>query len=511
ISVNERKHDSASAKKNQIIATVLRSPSCATAEYIIREIDSSIQVKDSILTEMKQTSSTCLNKIAFGSGIDQGKVSALISNFKKNGFNLEINSYPPFPLNSNEILFYNADNPKAGKPIVYIQYSLFNTGRTVRNLQACLNQTVFSVPGIQLTGLSRGFRRNEIRYYNSTFADSIKILQNCLRTIYPDRIFYPVKISNTDKPAVAEIWIYDTVAKSKPYDVDQTLTNNINNQAVYPVKGGPGYTFRSLKEALSVNPDSVYILDLSNQNLTSIPDEVYKFKNLKEINIVGNNIVSGLDKLNSFMADRRGVVKSDIPQTLNYGDEISIGGAGVRLGPIVRNNQGEIFAIYSVPTNGLRDNDVYLSINRTPRFKIGTIEQQSKQLPLVGLIRLNEFGKSILNTSHNPRGVRNVEQGMEVFISEPGAKGSTEFKGVITNPNFKGSVYIDKGQNITINGFASDIKPSAGGSGLLLVDKDNYALGVLVAGDGKQSFFIPMQRILDDLYVTLYSRSSSKK
>lgn len=47
--------------------------------------------------------------------------------------------------------------------------------------------------------------------------------------------------------------------------------------------------FKTLAEAKS-NPDSVYILDLSNQNISSFPYEILEFKNLKSLDLSNNQL-----------------------------------------------------------------------------------------------------------------------------------------------------------------------------------------------------------------------------
>jgi acyl carrier protein len=49
-------------------------------------------------------------------------------------------------------------------------------------------------------------------------------------------------------------------------------------------------TFRSIKEALSVDPSVVCKLDLSGQSLYNLPKEIYSFTNLQELNVSDNKI-----------------------------------------------------------------------------------------------------------------------------------------------------------------------------------------------------------------------------
>ncbi len=52
------------------------------------------------------------------------------------------------------------------------------------------------------------------------------------------------------------------------------------------------HVFRSIEEALKVNPDSVLRLDLNRNQLTTIPLEIFQFKNLVELNLERNKLDS---------------------------------------------------------------------------------------------------------------------------------------------------------------------------------------------------------------------------
>ena len=51
-----------------------------------------------------------------------------------------------------------------------------------------------------------------------------------------------------------------------------------------------GKRFTSEAEMKAVNPDSVYIVDLSGQNLTALPVDIMKYKNLERLDIYDNQI-----------------------------------------------------------------------------------------------------------------------------------------------------------------------------------------------------------------------------
>jgi Leucine-rich repeat (LRR) protein len=64
------------------------------------------------------------------------------------------------------------------------------------------------------------------------------------------------------------------------------LTLLFLSQSVYSQKNK---WFKSIEEGLTT-PDSVYVLDLRNQNLNEIPIDVREFKNITALYLVGNNI-----------------------------------------------------------------------------------------------------------------------------------------------------------------------------------------------------------------------------
>jgi len=50
--------------------------------------------------------------------------------------------------------------------------------------------------------------------------------------------------------------------------------------------------YYSLEEAFAVNADSVYRLDLSKNKLSTLPETIYQFKNLRELNLSQNKFTS---------------------------------------------------------------------------------------------------------------------------------------------------------------------------------------------------------------------------
>lgn len=59
----------------------------------------------------------------------------------------------------------------------------------------------------------------------------------------------------------------------------------------------PIYT---LKEALQLAPEQVFRLDLKKNNLTQLPEEIYRFKNLQYLDVSNNNLTEIPLKLSSF-------------------------------------------------------------------------------------------------------------------------------------------------------------------------------------------------------------------
>jgi len=50
--------------------------------------------------------------------------------------------------------------------------------------------------------------------------------------------------------------------------------------------------YYSLEETAGVNPDSVFRLDLSKSKLTAVPETIYQFTNLRELNLSQNKLKS---------------------------------------------------------------------------------------------------------------------------------------------------------------------------------------------------------------------------
>ena len=53
-----------------------------------------------------------------------------------------------------------------------------------------------------------------------------------------------------------------------------------------------GKVYTSIEEALLAHPDSVYRLDLSKKKYRQVPAEIYRFKNLTDLNLSQNKLIS---------------------------------------------------------------------------------------------------------------------------------------------------------------------------------------------------------------------------
>jgi len=194
----------------RIVVTLHLSDQCSKDasqfERIIKNTDSTLEIRNQIEKNNSSPQITrCLNSISNGKDVPLSKTNAVIQNFSKNGINLQMNAQPGYAVRDNEIALYYEGGP--AKPVVYIQYNNRQKLAQIRQLQACLTNGIFNVPGIEYQG---NFTRNEIRYYDNSTKDSITLLQACLRRVYPGRVFYPVQVAVRHSDARAEVWVYDS-------------------------------------------------------------------------------------------------------------------------------------------------------------------------------------------------------------------------------------------------------------------------------------------------------------
>lgn len=125
-----------------------------------------------------------------------------------------------------------------------------------------------------------------------------------------------------------------------------------------------------------------------------------------------------------------------------------------------------------------------------------------------------QFFKSIKNVRY-PKDYREVSSGdlysKEVFIN---GYSTTESSGVITHTHWSDTLPYGKDKckiedmivisHITENGNISAIS-TIGDSGALVLDKDNNALGIVVAGDFLHTYAIKISTILNELGLELIS------
>jgi acyl carrier protein len=174
----------------------------------IQHVNITLSVTKNIDPELRVE---CLNSVAFGTGIRSEQIENLVAKFKNQGVQLSVSTTPDSLPAANEIrLFYTAV-PKPAKSLIYIQYSNRRTLGQVQQLQRTLNAGTFLAPGVEYQPVSRSFTRNEIRYFNPAFADSLKLLQAAIRKVYPAKSFTPVLAQRRKGLASAEIWIYENI------------------------------------------------------------------------------------------------------------------------------------------------------------------------------------------------------------------------------------------------------------------------------------------------------------
>lgn len=173
---------------------------------IVKEADTSLVIKEIFTTDHTNSIHGCINSIAYGKRVSTEVVNAIVEAFKQSGITLQTGSSPGYSLADDEISLDYAG--ATSKPTIYIQYNNKQNLQQIRQLQACLNSSIFNVPGIEYQS---NFSRNEVRYYENSTQDSIKLLQSCLKSIYPGRTFYPVKVPIRHSDARAEVCVYDSV------------------------------------------------------------------------------------------------------------------------------------------------------------------------------------------------------------------------------------------------------------------------------------------------------------
>ncbi len=167
-------------------------------------------INDSLLDPESSTDSStvCINQISFGKNIDESYLQKIVNEFQASGISLYIDRQSLREVRPNEILIYHYSGVRIQKPIVYIQYNNKEKRDAVKRLRQCMNAGVFECPAPELRVNNTS---NEIRYYEAGFADSVKLLKECLQYAYPGRKFNIKRIAVKHNPLVrAEIWIFDS-------------------------------------------------------------------------------------------------------------------------------------------------------------------------------------------------------------------------------------------------------------------------------------------------------------
>ena len=233
--INQSAYDIRASINNSINKKVtvklLLSNECVAGVYdyksYISQADNSFVINDSTVNgNYKNNSSICLNQVSYGSGVDINSVNKIIQAFKDNNIALAVNSTSPYVLKSNEIAIYYSEAIPVNKPLIYIQYNNRQSAMPAQQLQTCLKQSNFSVPGTEYVPTNKYFYRNEIRYSRNISADSIGILQKCLKTIFPSKSFYTVQMTTIHIGALAEIWVYDSVAVADRPIINIQISND---------------------------------------------------------------------------------------------------------------------------------------------------------------------------------------------------------------------------------------------------------------------------------------------
>jgi hypothetical protein len=211
------------------IVNIMLPGSCAAMagkfRQIVKQSAGGMVVKDSLFPNVATTSNVCLNQIVFGANIKSQDVERIMSAFKMVNVNLSIASVSVYPVGANEIRLFYRQEPQRPKSLIYIQYNDRSKLGEVQRLQRTLVGAGFAAPGVEFRSLSKAFSRDEIRYLNATFKDSIALLQAVLKKIYPNRTFAVSQTNARGSIASAEIWIYEsdttTVPPSNLYGISE--------------------------------------------------------------------------------------------------------------------------------------------------------------------------------------------------------------------------------------------------------------------------------------------------
>lgn len=186
-----------------------------------------------------------------------------------------------------------------------------------------------------------------------------------------------------------------------------------------------------------------------------------------------------------------------------------------RTGFFVQNEGGQQFAVCSSPvfprvTSVIQNEDSVFTGTVDKATYIGTAFRESQRTPLIGLVAINDGIRCRNAVSANVviRGVREVTKadvGRAVYLHNAGnsvSNGPPVTTGVIETVNTSMSVGSGNSAIKLTNCFITDVRPPPGQAGMVLLDGDNYALGILVAGNPEKTYFVPLQDILDEFNVS---------
>jgi hypothetical protein len=191
--------------------------------------------------------------------------------------------------------------------------------------------------------------------------------------------------------------------------------------------------------------------------------------------------------------------------------------AAGRVGLIVENADHEVFAICAGPflppsdysrrkVKNQNNESAYIIAGRDTLVEIGRAYRQSRLDSYLGLVRLEHAdGKNMLVSGQAVKGIRgitsqDIERHTQVFLYKNGKSPSAGI--VVANP-ITTDYSVPDGNLPFKSLIATTIDAEAGLSGSLLVDQNDYALGIMVGRNDKVSFFIPLTYLLQEFKVSM--------
>ncbi len=199
--------------------------------------------------------------------------------------------------------------------------------------------------------------------------------------------------------------------------------------------------------------------------------------------------------------------------SIAYGDQVSVTSTGyVNIGPFVKNSRGELFFI-CVGSNLPALNTSVTRPSRVPNLPpIGVLYAKSNTHTRIGLIKVDELNVNVDYGHGTIRSSKVAAIGDKVMLYDPltgtsiSGAGST---GEVVATNVSTTLIAGK-QPIKISGaFTTTMLSSSASDGNLLVDENNFALGILIGTDDKSIVFVPIDKILKEFNVTLVTKNLS--